>query len=60
MPKKTSTAATDPDTVELPKRFPDNAQIQVRVDPQHPDRSVADLSMEFVLVRSDMNPVGFS
>jgi hypothetical protein len=45
MPKKTSTAATDPVTVELSKRFPDNAQIQVRVDPQQPDRSVANFSM---------------
>jgi hypothetical protein len=45
MPKKTSKAETDPATAEFSERFPNNAQIRVRVDPQQPGRSVADISV---------------
>jgi hypothetical protein len=39
--RKTSRAESDPDTIELSKLFPVGSQIQVRVDPTQPARSVA-------------------
>jgi hypothetical protein len=41
--RKTDTAATDPDTIELARRFPHGSAIRVRVDSHHPERSFAEL-----------------
>lgn len=39
---KTSKAESDPDTIEFSRRFPVNMQLQIRVDPSEPAKSVVD------------------
>jgi hypothetical protein len=39
---KTSIAESDPDTLAFSSRFPPGSSIQVRVDPSHASRSVAE------------------
>jgi hypothetical protein len=44
--KKTSRAESDPDTIDISKRFPLDSKIPVRVDPEQPGRSAVDRSGE--------------
>jgi hypothetical protein len=41
--KKTDAAESDPSTIDFSRLFPPSAQISVKVDPEHPNRSVVDL-----------------